>query len=97
MMLCGCVVGQKGWTKGGRGKDGRGGGREEGGGNGLCEADRSLAKVFIAVLAGCLLPGGGTFWLKDIEGKKSPPGGKRRSRVGWEGEGGVEGRVMNGH
>ena len=46
------------------------------------EADRSLAKVFIAVLAGCLLPGGGTFWLKDIEGKKSPPGGKRRSRVG---------------
>ena len=36
------------------------------------EADRSLAKVFIAVLAGCLLPGGGTFWLKDIEGKKSP-------------------------
>ena len=63
------------------------------------EADRSLAKVFIAVLAGCLLPGGGTFWLKDIEGKKSPPGGKRRSRVGWEGEGegGVEGKVMNGH
>ena len=38
------------------------------------EADRSLAKVFIAVLAGCLLPGGGTFWLKDIEGKKSPSG-----------------------
>ena len=65
------------------------------------EADRSLAKVFIAVLAGCLLPwvgvGGGTFWRKDSEGKKSPPGGKRRSRVGWEGEGGVEGRVMNGH
>ena len=29
------------------------------------EADRSLAKVFIAVLAGCLLPGGGTFLLKD--------------------------------
>ena len=22
MMLCGCVVGQKGWTKGGRAKDG---------------------------------------------------------------------------
>ena len=61
------------------------------------EADRSLAKVCIAVLAGCLLPGGGTFWLKDIEGKKSRPGGQRRSRVGWEGEGGVEGRVMNGH
>ena len=61
------------------------------------EADRSLAKVCIAVLARCLLPGGGTFWLKDIEGKKSPPGGQRRSRVGWEGEGGVEGRVMNGH
>ena len=32
MMLCGCVVGQKGWTKGGRGKDGRGGGREGVGG-----------------------------------------------------------------
>ena len=32
MMLCGCVVGQKGWTKGGRGKDGRGGGREGEGG-----------------------------------------------------------------
>ena len=58
------------------------------------EADRSLAKVFIAVLAGCLLPGGGTFWLKDIEGKKSPPGGKRRSRVGWEEEGGVEGKLL---
>ena len=66
MMLCGCVVGQKGWTKGGRGKDGRGGGREGvwgGGGKGemasvASGADRSLARVFIAVLAGCLLPGG---------------------------------------
>ena len=58
MMLCGCVVGQKGWTKGGRGKDGRGGGREGVGGemaSVASEADRSLAKVFIAVLAGCLL------------------------------------------
>ena len=80
MMLCGCVVGQKGWTKGGRGKDGRGGeGRGWGGMASVAsEADRSLAKVCIAVLAGCLLPGGGTFWLKDIEGKKSPPGGKEK-------------------
>ena len=76
---------------------GEGGGGIRGMASVASEADRSLAKVFIAVLAGCLLPGGGTFWLKDIEGKKSPPGGKRRSRVGWEGEGGVEGRVMNGH
>ena len=53
------------------------------------EADRSLAKVFIAVLAGCLLPGGGTFWLKNIEGKKS--------RVGREEDGGVAGRVVTGH
>ena len=58
MMLCGCVVGQKGWTKGGRAKDGRGGGKEGVGGkmaSVASEADRSLAKVFIAVLAGCLL------------------------------------------
>ena len=68
MMLCGWMVGQKGWTKGGRAKDGRGGGREVVGGkmaSVASEADRSLAKVFIAVLAGCLLPwvgvGRGTF------------------------------------
>ena len=58
MMLCGCVVGQKGWTKGGRAKDGRGGGRE-GVGGGMAsvasEADRSLAKVSIAILAVCML------------------------------------------
>ena len=30
-MLCGWMVGQKGWTKGGRAKDGRGGGRGGGG------------------------------------------------------------------
>ena len=59
MMLCGCVVGQKGWTKGGRGKDGRGGGREGVGGkmaSVASEADRSLAREFVfARLA--LVPG----------------------------------------
>ena len=47
------------------------------------EADRSLAKVCIAILAGCLLPGGGTFWLEDIEGKKVPL--EDRGEVGWGG------------
>ena len=60
MMLCGCVVGQKGWTKGGRAKEGRGGGKEGVGGiremaSVASEADRSLAKVSIAILAVCML------------------------------------------
>ena len=58
MMLCGCVVGQKGWTTGGRAKNGRGGGGV-GGIRGMAsvasEADRSLAKVSIAILAVCML------------------------------------------
>ena len=58
MMLCGCVVGQKGWTTGGRAKNGRGGAwvggvREMA--SVASEADRSLAKVSIAVLAVCML------------------------------------------
>ena len=63
MMLCGCVVGQKGWTNASGAKDGRGGGKEN--------------------------VEGGTFWLKNIEGKKS--------RVGREEDGGVAGRVVTGH
>ena len=56
MMLCGCVVGQKGWTKGGRGKDGRGGGREGVGGNGLCgQRSGSLASKGVYCSTGWVL------------------------------------------
>ena len=34
------------------------------------EADRSLAKVCIAVLAGCLLPGGGTYSIESLSNGK---------------------------
>ena len=58
MILCWCVVGQKGWTTGGRAKIGRRGGGV-GGIRGMAsvasEADRSLAKVSIAILAVCML------------------------------------------
>ena len=45
------------------------------------EADRSLAKVFIAVLAGCLLPGGGTFGSRTLRGRKVPL--DERGEGGW--------------
>ena len=58
MMLCWCVVGQKGWTTGGRAKNGKvgqgwGGIREMA--SVASEADCSLAKVSIAILAVCML------------------------------------------
>ena len=58
MMLCRCVVGRKGWTTGGRAKmvevgEGWGGIREMA--SVASEADRSLAKVSIAILAVCML------------------------------------------
>ena len=58
MMLCGCVVGQKGWASGDSEKWsrwGRGGVEEEGMAFVASEADRSLAEVSIAVLVVCLL------------------------------------------
>ena len=58
MMLCGCVVGQKGWTTGGRAENDRGGGGVRGireMASVASEADRSLAKVSIAILAVCML------------------------------------------
>ena len=56
MMLCGCVVGQKGWTKGGRGKDGRGGGRDGVGVNGLCgQRSGSLASKGVYCNTGWVL------------------------------------------
>ena len=58
MMLCGCVVGQKGWTTGVGRKmievgEGWGGMREMA--SVASEADRSLAKASIAILAVCML------------------------------------------
>ena len=59
MMLCGCVVGQKGWASGDSEKWsrwGRGGvGRKGGMAFVASEADRWLAEVSIAVLVVCLL------------------------------------------
>ena len=56
MMLCGCVVGQKGWTKGGRAKDGRGGGKEGVGGNGICgQRSGSLASKGVYCCTGWVL------------------------------------------
>ena len=55
MMLCGCVVGQKGWTMGGRAEMGEGWGGIREMASVANEADRSLAKVSIAILAVCML------------------------------------------
>ena len=55
MMLCGCVVGRKGWTTGGRAEVGEGWGGIREMASVASEADRSLAKVSIAILAVCML------------------------------------------
>ena len=58
MILCWCVVGQKGWTTGGRAKNGRGGGGVGRGGdkgNGLCgQRSGSLASKSVYCNTGCV-------------------------------------------
>ena len=91
MMLCGCVVGQKGWTKGGRGKDGRGGGREGVGGNGLCgQRSGSLASKSVYCNTGCVHVDNLIKWMLVLRDHNPKPQGINRTSDSES----VEGKIL---
>ena len=92
MMLCGCVVGQKGWTTGGRVKNDRGGGGVEGDkGNGLGgQRSGSLASKSVYCNTGCVHVDNLIKWMLVLRDHNPKPQGINRTSDSES----VEGKIL---